>query len=192
MEASSKQIAYEKSCRELLTGKAINGIFYAQYQIDDEEMEFEDEPLLIYETEHAELHALESFLYIKIDHQVCRFSWAVAHLDYGLMLSTMEVADMKKEEDYIWEVSSHKNWESLIGDKISDVSIIWEKSWSTNLLSTTPYEIIFPHTYIIKTENNHDIIISACLYDDDNVKPFIDSLKITTNMYVAKQLHLLH
>lgn len=80
----------------------------------------------------------------------------------------------------------------MIGETILDVEIIWEKSWSTNLLSTKPFEIIFPHTYFLRTTNDVCAILAASIFEEGDIKPFVEGLWITTNLQLARERKLIN
>lgn len=176
---------YLNTCRNMLIGKTIRGVVYAQYSLGEEDFEDEGEPTLVFETDHPDLHALESSFYLMTDDMAYRFSWIESSLDTGLEILEIHPSSVKNEDEFQWEVSGENQWKPIMGQKITDLSIIWDNSWSRNLLSPEPYDIHFPRTYVLKTDNQKTLILSAGIYDDGDCKPFIDNLFITTHTEVA-------
>lgn len=178
MEHTPEQVQYLESCRKMLIGKTIHGAIYSQHALDEEDDSGDEAPIPLYEADQPDHDMIEGFLYLKADTLAYRFSWVVSQLDYGLEIFEIKKTAIKNKEEQQWDVSGEEKWKKVLGKKIKDLEISWEKSWSTNLFSARPYDIVFPHTYYISTENDCCLVISAGIYDDGDTKPFIEHLAI--------------
>lgn len=191
MKLSKEQINYQNKCRSMLVGKTVCSIIYGQANIRENEAAAHDDAEPDFRTDHLDIDSLDGFLYLKTEKKAYRFCWIVSYLDYGVQIDEIGLSKIANEDEDQWDVSSEDKWKPLVNQKITDIVIRWDKSWSTNLLSAKPFEIVFPHTYLLTIENGKNIAIIASIYDDGDTKPFVDRLIITTNIPLAKELKLL-
>jgi hypothetical protein len=191
MKLSKEQLNYQNKCRSMLIGKTICSIIYGQANYSDNDAEAHDDSAPDYLTDHLDIDSLDGFLYLRSEKKAYRFCWLLNHLDFGVQIDEIGLSKIANEYEYQFNVSNEDKWKPLMNQKITDLIIRWDKSWSINLLNTKPFDIVFPHTYLLKTENGKHIAIITSIFDNDDIKPFVDRLIITTNIPLATELGLL-
>lgn len=194
LKLKDKHILYEKNCKQIFVGQIIRSIIYSEVKYISEEDGSNVNPEPYYKTKYTDIDTLDYSIYFKTDNKTIYVFWDNTFISYGLQSKLIDLTDTTNDYEQKWDVSKDLKWTDIIGQKIVDFKIIWKETSSSNLNGTNKVNIMYPQSFIIKTENGKIIIISASELDhdeEDKVFPLMDNLLITTNIDLAKQLKLI-
>ncbi|MCP2024970.1 hypothetical protein L1276_000110 [Flavobacterium sp. HSC-32F16] len=195
MLLTDEHIVYENNCRKMFVEEIIEGIIYGEIDycnLDDENIVLSPEPL--YNTKYSDIDSLDHSIYFKTTNKTIYVFWDNTFFSYGLLSKEIDLEEKPNDYEQKWDVSNEEKWINLIGQKIIDFKINWEKVSSSNLDDTNTKYYIYPQTFLLRTENEKTIILSASKFKDseqNEVYGMSDNLLVTTNFTLAKELKLI-
>jgi hypothetical protein len=194
MILSDEHIIYEIECRKIFVGETIRGVIYGEIKFYFEE-DIEDvfsQPS--YSTKYPDVDTLEHSIYFQTNNKTIYTFWDSTFFSYGLLSKEIDLKEMPNDYEKKWDVSNAEKWIEIIGKKIIDFRINWEEVFSLNLDGTKKKSYIYPQTFILKTENDQTIILSAAEFkesEQNEIYGMSDNLLVTTNIELAKNLKIL-
>ncbi|OYU97378.1 MAG: hypothetical protein CFE21_03550 [Bacteroidetes bacterium B1(2017)] len=193
MTLTNKHITYENKCRELFLEQTIRAVIYGELKYLAEEEGSTVRPEPSYHTKYPDIDTLDYSVYLKTDTKTIYIFWDNTFISYGLQSKLIDLKETTNEYEQKWDVSSEPKWTDIIGQKIIDFKIIWEKTWTSNLDGSNKMYTSSPQTFVVRTENGNTILLSASEFkrDTDEILPLMDNLLVTTNLDLAKFLRIL-
>ena len=187
MTLTDKHIVYENDCEKMFLGEKINGIIYGEINYHN----FEDVNIIVspepfYKTKYADIDTLDYSIYFKTNNKTIYVFWDSTFFSYGLLSQEIDFNETINDYEQKWDVSNDEKWIKVIGSKIIDFKINWEKLVDS--------DIIYPQSFTLKTENSITIILSASEFkgsNEDYVYGMSDNLLVTTNADLAKELKMI-
>lgn len=178
----------------MFVGQIIRGVIYGElkYFADEDGNNINPEPY--YKTKYSDIDTLDHSVYFKTDSKTICVFWDNTFVCYGLQSELLDLTEKTNAREQKWDVSKEHNWIDIIGQKIIDIKIIWEETWTSNLDGSNKVYTTYPQSFEIKAENGKTIILSASEFKGDQENetyPLMDNLLVTTNTDLARQLKLI-
>lgn len=186
MILTEEHVAYENDCRNMFIGQTICGVIYGEINycnFDDVNIIVSQEPS--YMTKYQDIDTLDHSIYFKTNNKTIYIFWDSTFFSYGLLSKEIDFDETTNDYEQKWDVSKDEKWIRVIGHKIVDFKIIWEKLDSDN---------IYPQAFTLETENKVTIIISASEFkgsEQDKIFGMSDNLLVTMNLDLARELKMI-
>ena len=193
MNLTDIHINFENESRQLFVGETILSVTYGEVKYFSEEFENLDELKPFYKTKYPEIDSLDHSIYFKTNKRNICTLWDNTFFSYGLKSFQIECIEKSNEFEQKWNVSENENWINIIGQKIIDFKIIWEKIETIN--NENSNFTIYPQTFLIHLDNEEIIILSASEFkdsDENEIYPISDNIVVTTNIELAKRLKIIN
>lgn len=178
----------------MFVGQTIRAIIYGElkYFADEEGNNINPEPY--YKTKYPDIDTLDHSIYFKTDNKTIYVFWDSTFISYGLQSKLLDLTETTNDYEQKWDVSADQKWINIIGQRIIDLKIIWEETWTSNLDGSNKVYTAYPQTFEIKTDNEESIILSASEFnrnEENEIYPSMDNLLVTTNTELARQLKII-
>ena len=161
MKLSPEQIRFEDKCRSIFLGQTIRVVLYGELKyfmdIDGKNIN----PIPSYKTKYSAIDSLDYSIYFKTDDGCIYITWDATFFSYGLIAEQINFTQAINDYEQRWDVSADGMWATVIGQRINNFNIGWERTWEYfNTEKKRKYQL-YPQTFEIGLESGEFIVISA-------------------------------
>ncbi|MFK7934086.1 MAG: hypothetical protein AB8G22_11305 [Saprospiraceae bacterium] len=166
-----KEQKYYQRIKEKFIGEQVIEVYYEEldYQTDEEYWEMS-----------TDIHSIDMNVILKMKSgQILQIKWDNEFFSYGIGFEEL-AAITKREGIKTIDVATNPNWQSIIGQKVLAIRVIWDNDESV----TTTYHkngVVENKTAIIKVPSSWEI-------EFQNSKIWISALEIEANYFWADHL----
>jgi hypothetical protein len=174
MLLNDSQIDYVNKCKQII-GQTITKVEYAEIPYHKFNGQF---PSPYYETHLKNVDTIDFSIYFQTKtNDIIEIYWDDLFFQYGLSIKINQASNSEFQK---WDVSENELWKELLGTKILNLDIKWEKVMQWNEIRSK--EFIYPQDYTLTFPNNKKIFIGAAGFlsgEKQKVFGMMDNLIVT-------------